>query len=88
MPSVEWFDAQDEAYRDDVLPPAIRARVSVEAGIAQPWYRFLGGAGVPVSIEHYGASADYQTLYREFGLTTEAVVDAARRSLQRVEEYK
>jgi transketolase len=88
MPSVEWFDAQDEAYRDDVLPPAVRARVSVEAGIAHPWYRFLGGAGVPVSIEHYGASADYQTLYREFGLTTEAVVDAARRSLQRVEEGK
>jgi transketolase len=88
MPSVEWFDAQDEAYRDDVLPPAIRARVSVEAGIAQPWYRFLGSAGVPVSIEHYGASADYQTLYREFGFTTEAVVDAARRSLARVEEGK
>jgi transketolase len=88
MPSVEWFDAQDAAYRDQVIPPSVRARVSVEAGIAQPWYRFLGDAGEAISIEHYGASADYQTLYREFGLTTEAVVDAARRSLQRVEEGK
>jgi transketolase len=88
MPSVEWFDAQDAAYRNQVIPPSVRARVSVEAGIAQPWYRFLGDAGEAISIEHYGASADYQTLYREFGLTTEAVVDAARRSLQRVEEGK
>jgi transketolase len=88
MPSVEWFDAQDAAYRDQVIPPSVRARVSVEAGIAQPWYRFIGDAGEAISIEHYGASADYQTLYREFGLTTEAVVDAARRSLQRVEEGK
>jgi transketolase len=88
MPSVEWFDAQDAAYRDEVIPPAVRARVSVEAGIAQPWHRFVGDAGECVSIEHYGASADYQTLYREFGFTTEAVVDAARRSLQRVEEGK
>ncbi|MBP2330062.1 transketolase [Kibdelosporangium banguiense] len=88
MPSVEWFDAQDAAYRDQVIPPAVRARVSVEAGIAQPWHRFVGDAGECVSIEHYGASADYQTLYREFGFTTEAVVDAARRSLQRVEEGK
>jgi transketolase len=88
MPSVEWFDVQDEGYRNQVIPPAVRARVSVEAGIAQPWYRFVGDAGECVSIEHYGASADYQTLYREFGFTTEAVVDAARRSLQRVEEGK
>ncbi|MET0234234.1 MAG: transketolase [Kibdelosporangium sp.] len=88
MPSVEWFDAQDAAYRDQVIPPSVRARVSVEAGIAQPWYRFVGDAGECVSIEHYGASADYQTLYREFGFTTEAVVEAARRSLQRVEENK
>jgi transketolase len=88
MPSVEWFDAQDEAYRDQVIPPSVLARVSVEAGIAQPWHRFVGTAGECVSIEHFGASADYQTLFREFGLTTEAVVDAARRSLQRVEESK
>jgi transketolase len=81
MPCVEWFTEQDEAYRESVLPAAVRARVSVEAGVAQPWYRFLGGSGVPVSIERFGASADYQTLFREFGFTTEAVVDAARRSL-------
>ena len=85
MPSVEWFDAQDAAYRDDVLPPAVRARVAVEAGIAQPWHRFVGDAGQVVSVEHFGASADYQTLFREFGLTSEAVVAAARNSLQRLE---
>nr|WP_235926353.1 transketolase [Actinokineospora pegani] len=82
MPSVEWFDAQDAAYRESVLPKSVKARVAVEAGIAQPWHRFVGDAGEIVSIEHFGASADYQTLYREFGLTSEAVVDAARRSLE------
>ncbi|MDU0290359.1 transketolase [Saccharothrix longispora] len=83
MPSVEWFDAQDEAYRESVLPPSVKARVVVEAGIAQPWHRFAGDAGEIVSIEHFGASADYQTLFREFGFTTENVVAAARRSLAR-----
>ncbi len=83
MPCVEWFDAQDADYREEVLPPAVRARVSVEAGIAQPWHRFVGDAGECVSIEHFGASADYQTLFREFGITTEAVAAAARRSLSR-----
>jgi len=83
MPCVEWFDAQDEAYRESVLPAAVRARVTVEAGIAQPWYRFAGDAGEIVSIEHFGASADYQTLFREFGITTEHVVAAARKSLAR-----
>jgi transketolase len=81
---VEWFDEQDEAYRESVLPAAVKARVSVEAGIAQPWYRFTGDAGEIVSIEHYGASADYQTLFREFGFTTEHVVEAARRSLSKL----
>ncbi len=84
MPCVEWFDEQDAAYRESVLPAAVRARVSVEAGIAQPWYRFTGDAGENVSIEHFGASADYQTLFREFGFTTENVVAAARRSLTNV----
>ena len=65
-----------------MLPAAVKARVSVEAGIAQPWYRFTGDAGENVSIEHFGASADYQTLFREFGFTTENVVAAARRSLR------
>jgi transketolase len=81
MPCVEWFDAQDATYRESVLPAAVRARVSVEAGVAQPWHRFTGDAGENVSIEHFGASADYQTLFREFGFTHEHVVDAARRSL-------
>jgi transketolase len=84
MPCVEWFDAQDEEYRELVLPGAVRARVTVEAGIAQPWYRFAGDAGEIVSIEHFGASADYKTLFREFGFTTEAVVEAARRSLAKI----
>jgi transketolase len=84
MPCMDWFAAQDQAYRDSVLPPSVRARVSVEAGIAMPWYRWVGDAGEIVSIEHYGASADYQTLFREFGFTTEHVVAAARTSLDRV----
>jgi transketolase len=84
MPCVEWFLDQDEAYRELVLPTAVKARVSVEAGIAQPWYRFTGDAGENISIEHYGASADYKTLFREFGFTTENVVAAARRSLANV----
>ncbi|AHH96180.1 transketolase [Kutzneria albida] len=85
MPCVEWFDEQDEAYRNQVIPPSVRARVTVEAGIAQPWYRFAGDAGRIVSIEHFGASADYQTLFREFGFTTEAVVEAARSSIAALE---
>ncbi|WP_210031870.1 transketolase [Pseudonocardia parietis] len=82
MPCVEWFDRQDRSYRDEVLPPAARARVVVEAGVAQPWHRFAGDAGEIVSLEHFGASADFTTLFREFGITTEAVVDAARRSVK------
>jgi transketolase len=85
MPCVEWFDAQDEAYREQVLPPIVKARVVVEAGIAQPWHRFAGEHGEIVSIEHFGASADYKTLFREFGFTHEAVVAAAQRSLKRTE---
>ena len=83
MPCMDWFAEQDQAYRDSVIPPSVRARVSVEAGIAMPWYRWVGDAGEIVSIEHYGASADYQTLFREFGFTTEHVVTAARTSLDR-----
>ncbi|CAM3131441.1 transketolase [Saccharomonospora xinjiangensis] len=81
MPCVEWFDKQDAAYRDAVIPPTVKARVAVEAGVAQPWHRFVGDAGEIVSIEHFGASADYKTLYEKFGITAEAVVAAARRSL-------
>lgn len=84
MPCVEWFDAQDKAYRDEVLPPSVAARVVVEAGIAMPWHRFAGAAGEIVSIEHFGASADYKTLFREFGFTPDNVVAAAQRSLANV----
>ncbi|NMA76962.1 MAG: transketolase [Actinomycetales bacterium] len=81
MPSVEWFDEQDEEYRESVLPSSVTARVSVEAGIAMPWHRFLGTHGRAVSLEHYGASADAKTLFKEFGFTAEAVVEAAKESL-------
>ena len=81
MPCVEWFDAQDAGYRESVLPAAVKARVAVEAGVAQSWYRFTGDAGRIVSLEHYGASADFKTLFTEFGITAEAVESAARESL-------
>lgn len=84
VPCLDWFNQQDQAYRDEVLPPAVRARVSVEAGIAMPWWRLLGDAGEAVSIEHFGASADHKTLFREFGFTAENVTAAARRTLDRV----
>ena len=74
MPSVEWFDEQDDEYKESVLPSSVTARVTVEAGIAMPWYRFLGAHGRAVSLEHYGASADAKTLFREYGFTPEAVV--------------
>ncbi len=88
MPCVEWFDEQGEAYCDQILPPAVKARVAVEAGVAMPWHRFVGDNGEVVSLEHFGASADWQTLYREFGFTGEAVANAARRSLDRAKRIK
>jgi transketolase len=81
MPCVEWFHEQNEAYRQQVLPPAVRARVSIEAGIALGWREFVGDVGESVSLEHFGASADYKTLYQQFGLTPERVVAAAKSSL-------
>ena len=81
LPCLEWFADADQAWRDQVLPRDVRARVSVEAGVAQGWRELVGDAGETVSLDHFGASADYQTLFREFGITTEAVVAAARRSL-------
>lgn len=88
MPSLDWFEAQDAEYRESVIPSAVKARVAVEAGIAQPWYRHVGDNGEIVSIEHFGASADYQVLFKEFGFTTENVAAAARRSLDRVRGNK
>jgi len=81
MPCVEWFQDQDEAYKQQVLPPAVRSRVSIEAGIGLGWRQFVGDIGESVSIEHFGASADYKTLYQQFGLTPDRVVMAARASL-------
>jgi transketolase len=81
-PSLEWFDEQDAAYRESVLPASVTARVSVEAGIALPWRGIVGDRGRSVSIEHFGASADYKTLFEKFGVTAEAVVEAARESLK------
>ena len=79
MPCVEWFDAQPQEYRDSVLPPDVSARVAVEAGVAQSWYKYVGDTGEIISIEHYGESADDKTLFREFGFTPEAVAAAAER---------
>jgi transketolase len=84
MPCVEWFAAQEPSYQEEVLPARIRARVSVEAGIALGWRSFTGDAGECVSLEHFGASADYQVLFEKFGLTAERVAAAARTSLARV----
>ena len=81
MPCVEWFDEQDQAYRDHVLPPSVTARVSIEAGVAQGWHRFVGDRGASVSIEHFGASGDYKTLFREFGITAENLVATAKKVL-------
>ncbi|WP_314192311.1 transketolase [uncultured Arthrobacter sp.] len=81
MPCVEWFNKQDAAYREAVLPAAVKARVSVEAGLALGWKEFVGDAGRSVSLEHYGASADYKRLFQEFGITAEAVAAAAKDSL-------
>ncbi|HEY0933455.1 MAG TPA: transketolase C-terminal domain-containing protein, partial [Trebonia sp.] len=84
MPSVEWFKEQDAAYREEVLPAALRARVSVEAGITPPWKEFVGDAGKSVGIDHYGASASADVLYKEFGITAEAVAAAAKASIAQV----
>ncbi|MFE9683782.1 transketolase [Streptomyces sp. NPDC006285] len=81
VPCVEWFDEQDQGYRDSVLPPSVKARVAVEAGIGLTWHRFVGDAGRIVSLEHFGASADGKVLFQEFGFTAENVADVARESI-------
>ncbi|MDN5743472.1 MAG: transketolase, partial [Yaniella sp.] len=72
-PSLEWFDAQDESYRNEVLPAGVLT-VSIEAGVEQGWQKYTGGDGHSVSLEHFGASADYQTLFTQFGITADALV--------------
>ncbi len=75
-PCIEWFNEQPRTYRDEVLPPSITNRVSVEAGIAQGWRDLVGDNGTSISLEHYGASASASVLFKEFGFTSEAIVDA------------
>ncbi len=82
MPCREWFDAQETSYKESVIPPNIKARVSVEAGVAQGWREIVGDHGKIVSLEHYGASADFARIYREFGITAQAVADAAEDSIR------
>ncbi|MBV1852329.1 transketolase [Catellatospora sp. NEAU-YM18] len=86
MPCQEWFRASDAGYRESVLPSSVKARVSVEAGIAMSWRDLIGDAGEAVSLEHYGASAPAATLFEKFGFTPQAVADAARRSLAKANE--
>ncbi|MFJ1784378.1 transketolase [Streptomyces anulatus] len=82
LPCREWFAEQPYPYQDAVLPPDVRARVSVEAAVAQGWRDIVGDAGRTVSLEHFGASAAYERLYEEFGITPRAVADAARESIR------
>ncbi len=81
-PCLEWFAEQDAAYRESVLPAAVTARVSVEAGSVLGWREYVGDRGFSVGIDHFGASADYKTLFEKFGITADAVVKAARASLK------
>ena len=80
-PCLEWFEEQSAEYRESVLPSDVKARVSVEAGIALGWRGYVGDAGRSVSVEEFGASADYKTLFEKYGLTTEHVVASAKESL-------
>lgn len=81
-PCLEWFNEQSEDYRNSVLLPDVKARVSVEAALSLGWHRYVGDTGRCVSIEHFGASADHKTLFEKFGITADAVVSAAKESIQ------
>lgn len=81
-PCLDWFDQESAEYRESVLPAKVKARVSIEAGITSQWHKYVGDQGIAIGIDHFGASADYQTLYREFGITTEAVEKAANQVLK------
>jgi transketolase len=82
-PCLEWFDEQDDSYRESVLPKKIRARVSVEAGVGSGWHRYVGDYGEIISLEHFGASASAGTLFKEYGFTAENIVLAAKRTISR-----
>jgi transketolase len=83
MPCIEWFRAQPEAYRDQVLPPDIKARVSIEAGVPLGWREFVGDSGEIIGIDHFGASAEGGVLFEQFGFTPDRVVAAAHAALER-----
>jgi transketolase len=84
MPCLEWFRAQDRSYQQRVLPPACKARVSVEAAVSQGWREIVGDAGEIVALDHFGASANFKVLFEQFGFTPDNVVAAAHTSLERV----
>ena len=80
-PCLEWFSEQDQSYKDEVLPPLIKLKVSIEVGIAQGWHQLVGDGGITISLEHYGASADAQRLFKEFGFSVEAIVTKIKAAL-------
>ena len=80
-PCLEWFSEQDQSYKDEVLPPSIKLKVSIEVGIAQGWHQLIGDGGITISLEHYGASADAKRLFKEFGFSVEAIVAKIKAAL-------
>jgi transketolase len=82
IPCFEWFNQQSQTYKDEVLPPSVKARVSIEAGISQGWREYVGDAGACVSLEHYGASAGANVLFKEFGFTVDNVIATAKKVLK------
>jgi len=82
-PCLEWFMEQSEDYRNEVLPKSIKARVSIEAGVAQPWYRFIGDSGIAISVEKFGASASGDIMFREYGFTVENIVNTVKESIKK-----
>ena len=82
-PCLEWFMEQSEDYRNEVLPKSIKARVSIEAGVAQPWYRFIGDSGIAISVEKFGASASGDIMFREYGFTVDNIIKAVKESIKK-----
>ena len=80
-PCLEWFSEQDQSYKDQVLPPSIKLKVSIEVGIAQGWHQLIGDGGIAISLEHYGASADAKRLFKEFGFSVETIVTKIKAAL-------
>jgi transketolase len=82
-PCLEWFMEQSEDYRNEVLPKSIKARISIEAGVAQPWYRFIGDSGIAISVEKFGASASGDIMFREYGFTVDNIIKAVKESIKK-----